>query len=63
MIAHITIIEIYLTLSIFVAILGGYWFVRSWQEYEEQSDNKSHIRKRESKEEGSSLKEQTLMES
>lgn len=63
MIAHITIMEIYLTLPIFVAILAGYWFVKSWQEYEKQNINKSHIRKRESKEEGRSRKEQALMES
>ena len=55
--------EIYLTLPILVAILAGYWFVISWKEYEKQNNGKDHIWKRESKEEGSSRKEQTLMES
>jgi hypothetical protein len=63
MIAHITIMEIYLTLPILVAILAGYWFVISWKEYEKQNNDKNYIWKRESKEEGSSRKEQTLMES
>ena len=64
MIAHITITEIYLTLPILVAILAGYWFVISWQEYEKQNIiNEDYVRKRESKEEGSSRKEQALMES
>lgn len=63
MIAHITITEIYLTLPILVAILAGYWFTISWQEYEKQNNDKGYVRKRESKEEGSSRKEQTLMES
>ena len=63
MIAHITIMEIYLTLPILVAILAGYWLVISWKEYEKQNNDKDYIWKRESKEEGSSRKEQTLMES
>ena len=62
MIAHITIMEIYLTLPILVAILAGYWFVISWKEYEKQNNDKNYIWKRESKEEGSSREEQTLME-